>query len=82
MIDNTSPIPLAIPPSIPAVPPNALILTVPPRPLVPFPIRPPGVQSGEMRTSNSDSDQNHVPLELSWGQLEVMKFQKLFKENK
>ncbi|KAJ6864350.1 hypothetical protein NC651_035027 [Populus alba x Populus x berolinensis] len=55
MIDNTSPIPLAIPPSIPAAPPTALILTVPPRPLVPFPIRPPGVQSGEMRTSDSDS---------------------------
>lgn len=60
MIDNTSPIPLAIPPSILAVPPNALILTVPSRPSVPFPIRPPGVQSGEMRTSDSDSDQNQL----------------------
>ncbi|CAK7342686.1 unnamed protein product [Dovyalis caffra] len=66
MIDNSSPIPPIIPPvppsSIPAVPPIAPIPTVPPRPLAPLPIRPPvirppGVQNGEMRTSDSDSDQ-------------------------
>ncbi|KAB5551745.1 hypothetical protein DKX38_009056 [Salix brachista] len=72
MIDNSSPIqptlpiiPPVIPSSIPVLPPIAPIPIVPPRPLAPLPIRPPairppGVQNGEMRTSDSDSDQEEL----------------------
>ncbi|KAF9679591.1 hypothetical protein SADUNF_Sadunf06G0030700 [Salix dunnii] len=71
MIDNSSPIqptlPIispVIPSSIPVLPPIAPIPIVPPRPLAPLPrppaIRPPGVQNGEMRTSDSDSDQEEL----------------------
>ncbi|KAH8506627.1 hypothetical protein H0E87_013434 [Populus deltoides] len=72
MIDNSSPIqptppiiPPVIPSSIPVLPSIAPIPIVPPRPLAPLPIRPPatrppGVQNGEMRTSDSDSDQEEL----------------------
>uniref|UniRef100_A0A6N2LVC9 Pre-mRNA processing factor 4 (PRP4)-like domain-containing protein n=1 Tax=Salix viminalis TaxID=40686 RepID=A0A6N2LVC9_SALVM len=72
MIDNSSPIqptlpiiPPVIPSSIPVLPPIAPIPIVPPRPLAPLPIRPPairppGVQNGEMRTSDSDSDEEEL----------------------
>ncbi|KAJ6912649.1 transducin family protein [Populus alba x Populus x berolinensis] len=72
MIDSSSPIqptppiiPPVIPSSIPVLPSIAPIPIVPPRPLAPLPIRPPatrppGVQNGEMRTSDSDSDQEEL----------------------